>query len=92
MTELMTTGLDLHSDPSADPIMDIIAGGTRYKVSDFFSRFCPPPQKYLFSPVRFRDRTPIFSCVENLRRKMTDVVMFWIFITPRVAKTFLNFV
>lgn len=32
MTELMTTGLDLHSDPSADPIMDIIAGGTRYKI------------------------------------------------------------
>lgn len=49
MTELMTTGLDLHSDPSADPIMDIIAGGTRYKVSDFFSRFFSPPPK--FSPV-----------------------------------------
>ena len=32
MTELMTTGLDLQSDPAADPIMDIIAAGTRYKV------------------------------------------------------------
>lgn len=50
MTELMTTGLDLHSDPSADPIMDIIAGGTRYKVSDFFSVFVPLRKNIYFPP------------------------------------------
>lgn len=49
MTELMTTGLDLHSDPSADPIMDIIAGGTRYKVSDFFP-VSVPLRKNIYSP------------------------------------------
>ncbi|XP_062606096.1 uncharacterized protein LOC134267906 [Saccostrea cucullata] len=31
MTEVMTSA-DAHSDPSADPIMDIIAGATRYKI------------------------------------------------------------
>lgn len=70
MTELMTTGLDLHSDPSADPIMDIIAGGTRYKVSDFFFPFLSPSAKISIFPREIqRSYTCFFHVLKTYEEK-----------------------
>lgn len=61
MTEVMTS-MDHHSDPSADPIMDIIAGGTRYKVSPFVLLF----SKYIFRIKVHVNKSKIFLETYNI--------------------------